>query len=78
MIEADQKMSSKWLENIDGMFDDGEKFSLQIFTDPIDLQKHLEEQMQQVIEAVSEFESKTCITNCMKRRWKTCLSFCYR
>lgn len=67
MIEADQKMSSKWLENIDGMFDDGEKFSLQIFTDPIDLQKHLEEQMQQVIEAVSEFESKTSITNCMEK-----------
>lgn len=49
---------TQWFENFDGMFDEGDKFLLRIFTDPIDLQKHLEEQMQHVIEAVSEFESK--------------------
>lgn len=57
-LDVDQTMATQWFENIDGMFDDGDKFTLQIVTDPTDLQKHLEEQMQQVIEAVSEFESK--------------------
>ncbi|XP_020715989.1 uncharacterized protein LOC101451218 isoform X2 [Ceratitis capitata] len=55
----DEFRKPQWFEEAetdDELFDDNRKFAFQIFTNPVELQKHFERQMQQILEAVSEFE----------------------
>ncbi|XP_053959686.1 uncharacterized protein LOC128864180 [Anastrepha ludens] len=55
----DEFRKPQWFEEAetdDELFDDNRKFAFQIFTNPLELQKHFERQMQQILEAVSEFE----------------------
>ncbi|XP_017466242.1 PREDICTED: uncharacterized protein LOC108359083 [Rhagoletis zephyria] len=55
----DEFRKPQWFEEAetdDELFDDNRKFAFQTFTNPLELQKHFERQMQQILEAVSEFE----------------------
>ncbi|KAI8125067.1 hypothetical protein FF38_05827 [Lucilia cuprina] len=55
----DEFRKPQWFEEAetdDELFDDDRKFVFQIFTNPMELQKHFERQMQQILEAVSEME----------------------
>ena len=55
----DEFRKPQWFEESetdDELFDDDRKFAFQVFTNPMELQKHFERQMQQIMEAVSQFE----------------------
>ncbi|XP_037958553.1 uncharacterized protein LOC119688018 isoform X2 [Teleopsis dalmanni] len=56
---SDEFRKPQWFEEAetdDELFDDNRKFAFQIFTNPMELQKHFESQMQQVFEAISQLE----------------------
>lgn len=58
-LAKDEFRKPQWFEEAetdDELFDDDRKFAFQIFTNPMELQKHFERQMQQILEAVSEME----------------------
>lgn len=58
-MAKDEFRKPQWFEEAetdDELFDDDRKFAFQIFTNPMELQKHFERQMQQILEAVSEME----------------------
>ncbi|KAM7352012.1 uncharacterized protein ACRADG_004683 [Cochliomyia hominivorax] len=60
----DEFRKPQWFEEAetdDELFDDDRKFAFQIFTNPMELQKHFERQMQQILEAVSEMEGENGI-----------------
>ena len=59
----DEFRKPQWFEEAetdDELFDDDRKFAFQIFTNPMELQKHFERQMQQILEAVSEMDGGNC------------------
>uniref|UniRef100_A0A1A9WKJ6 Uncharacterized protein n=1 Tax=Glossina brevipalpis TaxID=37001 RepID=A0A1A9WKJ6_9MUSC len=56
----DEFRKPQWFEEAetdDELFDDDRKFAFQVFTNPMELQKHFESQMQQILEAVNELEN---------------------
>ncbi|XP_037883778.1 uncharacterized protein LOC119633975 isoform X1 [Glossina fuscipes] len=56
----DEFRKPQWFEEAetdDELFDDDRKFAFQVFTNPLELQKHFESQMQQILEAINELES---------------------
>uniref|UniRef100_A0A1A9V896 Uncharacterized protein n=1 Tax=Glossina austeni TaxID=7395 RepID=A0A1A9V896_GLOAU len=56
----DEFRKPQWFEEAetdDELFDDDRKFAFQVFTNPLELQKHFESQMQQILEAINELEN---------------------
>ncbi|XP_055837044.1 uncharacterized protein LOC129905571 [Episyrphus balteatus] len=57
--EKDGFRKPSWFDESDTddeLFGDNRKFVFQVFTNPMELQKHFEHQMQQIMEAVSQYE----------------------
>lgn len=57
--EKDEFRKPSWFDESDTddeLFGDNRKFVFEVFTNPMELQKHFEHQMQQIMEAVSQFE----------------------
>ncbi|KAH8393806.1 hypothetical protein KR215_000614 [Drosophila sulfurigaster] len=56
----DEFRKPQWFEEAetdDELFDDDRKFAFQVFTSPLEMQKHFERQLQRLLEAVHEDES---------------------
>lgn len=45
-------------ESDDELFDNNKSFGFQIFTNPLELQKHYEHQMQEIIKSLADFEGE--------------------
>ncbi|XP_055918010.1 uncharacterized protein LOC129950187 [Eupeodes corollae] len=57
--EKDEFRKPSWFDESDTddeLFGDNRKFIFEVFTNPIEMQKHFEQQMQQIMEAVSQYE----------------------
>lgn len=57
--ETDEFRKPSWFDESDTddeLFGDNRKFVFEVFTNPMEMQKHFENQMQQIMEAVSQYE----------------------
>lgn len=60
--EKDEFRKPSWFDESDTddeLFGDNRKFVFEVFTNPMEMQKHFEHQMQQIMEAVSQYEENS-------------------
>lgn len=72
----DEFRKPQWFEEAetdDELFDDDRKFAFQVFTSPLEMQRHFERQLQRLLESVQESEGERERKMRAREREPTCV-----